>query len=153
MYRPIVANSSPAPFQMHSKDYLVRLTASELESVSLCHLCTVEELDLVAEIRGVGSNLRAGSTEWQGEYRGQIISLAWDWVRSGDGMPEVLRVVGPRTNVRLIDARGYDSPAEDEQEALWQWIGALTWQREAVAALAACPPHEGLISGCCTRQH
>lgn len=131
IFAPLVS-----PSAVHSHDYMVRLSRKDFEAVVLSHLFTADDPMVLADAKmPEAQGVRAGSTEWQGSFRGQAVSLAWDWLRLADGAMEPLAAVPPRTNVRVIDAKGYDLPADDEVEALWAWIALLEWRPEAQAAM------------------
>lgn len=121
-----------APFQMHSHDYLLRVAPRELDAIVLGHLCTVQDpsvlQDSAWEKRGP---LRAGYTEWHGSFRGRAVSLAWDWVELSDGALQPLAGVDPRSNLRLLDDKGYDLERAAECRALWARIEALPWRDAA----------------------
>lgn len=131
----IFASPSPVP-QMHSHDYLLRLSRVELEGLTLSHLYTFDEPGVLADA-GIepSAGVRAGSTEWQGSVEGRVVSLAWDWIQLADGAMQTLPAVAPRTNVRLLDNQGYDSLPVPETEALWACIARTDWQRQAAEAL------------------
>lgn len=69
-----------------------------------------------------------GMTEWTSSTCGHSVTLGWDWVLLRDG--GVLRdpTVPPRTNLLLIDERGYDCCGARFDEMLWQVIDAIQWQ-------------------------
>ena len=128
----LARNQAVAPFQMHSHDYLLRVAPRELDTIVLVHLCTVQDPgvleDTAWEKRGL---LRAGYTEWQGSFGGRAVSLAWDWVELSDGALHPLPAVPPRSNLRLLDPKGYDLDAAAECGALWARIEALPWRDAA----------------------
>jgi hypothetical protein len=123
---------------MHSHDYLLRLTREELDGLALSHLYTVDEPAVLADAglpHAVG--VRGGYTEWQGTLAGRVVSLAWDWVQLADGAFQPISAAAPRSNVRLLDGKGYDSARGAEAEVLWAFIARIDWQAEAAAALHA----------------
>lgn len=124
--------------QMHSHDYLLRLTRDELDSLVLSHLFTVDDPAVLADA-GVGpaAGVRGGYTEWQGTVGGHVVSLAWDWIQLADGAFQILPAVSPRTNVRLLDSKGYDSAPAEESDALWQYVARIDWRTPAAEALVA----------------
>lgn len=131
----IVAVPSTVP-QMHSQDYLLRLSGEELEALALSHLYTVDEPAVLADA-GIkqAPGLRGGYTEWQATVEGRVVSLAWDWIQLADGALHAMAAVPPRTNIRLLDSKGYDSAPESESNALWARIAQIEWQPHAAAAL------------------
>lgn len=124
--------------QMHSHDYLLRLTRDELDGLVLSHLYTVDDPAVLADA-GVSpaAGVRGGYTEWQGTIGGQVVSLAWDWIQLADGALQALPAVSPRTNLRLLDSKGYDSPPAEEADALWEYLARIDWRDHAAAALVA----------------
>jgi hypothetical protein len=133
----LARSQAAAPFQMHSHDYLLRVSPRELDAIVFAHLCTVQDpsvlQDTAWEHRGP---LRAGYTEWHGTMNGTAISLAWDWVELSDGALHPVTAVAPRSNLRLLDGKGYDLAPAAECEALWARIAAIAWRDEAVCGLA-----------------
>lgn len=133
----IFAAPSAVP-QMHSHDFLLRLTRAELDALAVSHLYTVDEPGVLSDAAlTVCGAVRAGCTEWQGTVEGRVVSLSWDWAQLPDGGMHPLPAVAPRTNLRLLDAKGYDSAPGVESEALWAFIARIDWQPQAVAALDA----------------
>jgi len=129
-------------------DYLVRVPASHLGRIVLEHLLTeqdaqVLELAFPPARRPRG---RAGLTEWEGRIDGCLVSLAWDWLELDDGRLQVLPLP-VRSNLMLLDERGYDLPREVCEPLLLGLIGRTPWQREVHAALAEAaalqPPAAG----------
>lgn len=120
-------------FQMHSRDYLLRLPPQALGRIVWHHLCTVEEPTVLScpPLPGV----RAGYTEWSGLWQGQMASLAWDWVSLSDGALQVLPGVAPRSNLRLLGVGGYDMDAQAETAAMWAFIRTLHWCVPTASAL------------------
>ena len=129
-------------FQMHSHDYLLRLSPQSLGRIVWQHLCTVEDLAVLDDPPPAG--VRAGYTEWSGSWQGQVASLAWDWVSLSDGALQLLEAVPPRSNLRLLAAGGYDMDHEAETSALWAFIRSLHWSGPAASALSG--PDGGFIS-------
>lgn len=129
----IVPSSRTAAPLAASHDHLVRLRPRELSAIVFQHLHTVQD-DLVLQ-DCAGPVRRAGITEWQGLHHGLLVSLGWDWVEMHDGLWR-LDAVPPRSNLRLLDALGYDLPAGEEAAALCVHIDGLAWQPAACLGLA-----------------
>lgn len=121
-------------FQMHSSDYLIRLSPQTLGRIVWQHLCTAEDPAVLDDPAPPG--LRAGYTEWSGLWQGRMASLAWDWVSLSDGALQLLATVAPRSNLRLLGAGGYDMAPQAEADALWAFIRSLHWTGPAESALA-----------------
>lgn len=133
----IFASPTSVP-QMHSHDYLVRLTRDELDCLVLSHLYTVDDPAVLADAAvGSAAGVRGGYTEWQGTVGSRVVSLAWDWIQLADGALQALPAVSPRTNVRLLDAKGYDSAPAEESNAWWEYLARIDWRAPAAAALVA----------------
>lgn len=119
---------------MHSHDYRIRVTCDDLASLRLRHLCTTEDLGSWGEM--LPSPTRAGSTEWHGEFAGRPVSVGWEWIQKDGGGLQALMDVPPRTNLMIIDAKGYDLPESEFVDALWCFLRQLAWQAEAVQDVA-----------------
>ena len=131
-----------AYLSMH--DYRVRLPGSQVGRIVLEHLLT-EQDGHVLELAFPGRrsrHRRAGLTEWEGQVDGCLVSVAWDWAELDDGRLQRLPLP-VRSNLMLLDERGYDLPSEASDRLLQRLIAGLPWQRELRAALAesaALPP-------------
>ena len=122
--------------QLHSHDHRVRLRAPALFTIVLEHGCTMQDFSVLYDkVPRHLSAASAGVTEWQGLFAGRLVSLGWDWLRLHDGALIADSTVGPRSNLQLIDAQGYDLGAQQCDAALWQWIRATPWQEQAARAL------------------
>lgn len=119
--------------QMHSRDYLLRLTPQALGRIVWHHLCTVEDPTVLDSPPLPG--VRVGYIEWSGLWQGQMASLAWDWVSLSDGALQVLPGVAPRSNLRLLGVGGYDMDAQAETAAMWAFISTLDWAVPTASAL------------------
>lgn len=125
-------------FQMHSRDYYVRLPSHALSAIEFEHLHSAhDEAVLDDALQTHGHQTRwAGSTEWQGQGADPV-SLAWDWVVQADGEVRLLAVVPPRTNVQVIDRKGYDLPQAQAIPHLLDLIETLPWKTRVLQALQA----------------
>lgn len=129
--------SAGAFAQMHSHDYRVRLFADELDDLVLTHLVTTEASDILNDARACGFAAgRAGTTEWQGLFRGRAVSIAWDWLQLSDGQLRTLALTAPRTNLRVLDQHGYDLMATEEA-LLWGLVQRHAWRPAVAATLRA----------------
>jgi hypothetical protein len=97
------------------------------------HLYSVQDESMSAD--SPDPLLRCGITEWQGAFGGAVVSLAWDWALRPDGQVFQLRAVQPRTNLKLIDAKGYDVRDALEAPVFWARVEALDWTRMVLEAL------------------
>jgi hypothetical protein len=126
--------TASASAQLHSHDYRVRLFEDEMNNLVLTHLSTVEVSDILNDARACGlAACRAGMTEWQGQFRGRAVSIAWDWLQLCDGELRTLALAAPRTNLRVLDQHGYDLMVSEEA-LLWGLVQRQEW-RPAVAAV------------------
>ena len=76
------ASTLAQDFQMHSRDYYVRLPSHALCDLEFEHLHSAHDdavLDDALQAHGRHTQW-AGSTEWQGQGANPPVSLAWDWV-------------------------------------------------------------------------
>lgn len=131
----------PATPQQHSHDYLVRVTAAALQAIVFEHYCTLQDSP------GPGSappQRRVGLTEWVGQAAGARVSLGWDWQQLDDGQALALQEVPPRSNLMVVDARGYDLPPAEVARHLWQVVRQIPWesyvQRELDSGFACLEP-------------
>jgi hypothetical protein len=130
-----VQASRQTTVQLHSHDYRVRLFADELDALVLSHLATTEADDILDDARACGFAAgRAGTTEWHGSCQGKAISIAWDWLQLSDGQLRSLALTAPRTNLRVLDKRGYDLVA-DEESLLWRLVQRHQWRAAVASAL------------------
>lgn len=133
----------PGTPQAHSQDYLVRVTADALRHIVFEHHCTVQDAGV---LDGGGTpascDCRAGITEWVGVVAGGArVSLGWDWLRLHDGQARPLTDCPPRSNLMVIDPRGYDLPLPDVVHHLWAAVRQIAWEdvvEEAEPELEAC---------------
>lgn len=132
---------------MSTHDYFVRVPGTVLPDIVLEHLYTEQDpaIQLDADVLLGRPGRRAGSTEWTGALGAVPITIAWDWVELDDGQITLLRTVGPRTNIMVLDVHGYDLPQAKVGDALWAMIEAAPWQSEVARALRessnAAPAH------------
>lgn len=126
-------------FQLHSRDYYVRLPSHALCHIEFEHLHSAHDeavLDDALQTHGNDTQC-AGSTEWHGQGASPAVSLAWDWVVQADGEIRLLSVVPPRTNVQVIDPKGYDLPQSQAVSHLLDLIETLPWRTKVLQALKA----------------
>lgn len=122
---------APGLPQLYGPDLLVRLRPSQLNDILFEHLCTTQEHAVLLDARqfiGV-SAIDGGATEWQGQYGQRVVSLAWDWVMTADGSLSALKTVAPRSNICLLDDKGYDMPDDEAGAWLFEHITQISWQR------------------------
>ena len=78
-----------------------------------------------------------GPARPSGRGRVPIPRSAWDWVVEADGEVRLLGVVPPRTNVQVIDRKGYDLPQAQAIPHLLDLIESLPWRTKVLQALQA----------------
>jgi len=115
--------------QMHSRDYYCRVPQRKAAELRLQHSATILEPSVLNEVRHLCLPGRvAGITEWHGVEQGYPISIGWDWMELQDGDIRPVMVIAPRTNIRLVDAKGYDVSEASAAPFLWALIASLPWQ-------------------------
>lgn len=132
------ASTATTPlFRAHSKDCYVRVSPAVLLGLPLQHLHTEEDPSVLADAAAaLGSRAAgAGFTEWAGQdAAGRSFSIGWDWALS-NGHLCMLGTVPPRSNVMLLDEKGYDLPQGESQRRLTALINELPWKRVVLQAL------------------
>lgn len=115
--------------QLFSHDYYFRIAQRKLGSLRLAHSFTDQDPAVFHEVRTLCLPARrAGITEWEGLGEGHPLSLGWDWMELEDGQVRPVTSVGPRTNIMVIDGKGYDLPQPASAACLWALIATLPWQ-------------------------
>lgn len=115
-------------------DGYVRISTSALPGIRLRHL--VSEKDPTISVGGddKGTITLTGHTEWTGEWRGQTLSIGWDWgVLRGSIM-----LVNPkeiRTNILLIGPDGRPERPQAARVHFLQWLEQVPWRRVGVEEL------------------
>lgn len=105
------------------------MTARDIEKMKLQHLYTE-----MLESRACGHVRCMGFTEWTGVQDGHSISLGWDWIRLDDGALVEHFDCPVRTNVMILDDKGYDLGHERSTIILQEKIRALAWQGDVAGA-------------------
>ncbi len=121
-----------APPTWLAPDRRLRMRAGELANVKVEHLETFQDAAVLEDARPAPY---AGSTEWHGHHGGTVVSIAWDWSGADDGDVRIVQAVSPRTNLQLLDAKGYDLPEAEAAAVLWRYIECRPWQQHVRAAL------------------
>jgi Domain of unknown function (DUF4902) len=122
---------------MHSNDYLIRTRHQALSGIEFQHLHTEQDATVLEDACDLPHSVIAGTTEWVGNIQGTMASIGWDWVQLHDGAVHALKQVAPRTNLQVIDPKGYDLSMKDTVAVLWSVIEALPWESE-VASTTHC---------------
>jgi hypothetical protein len=78
----------------------------------------------------------AGSTEWSGiAPDGKPTGICWDWAITQDLQVRMVLRVSPRSNVRLIDSKGYDLPLSQNAQQMFEVVRSIPWQNSILDAL------------------
>lgn len=120
------------------------MTIHDLYRTPLQHLYTE-----VLEAPKNGQSPRCmGFTEWSGERGGRIVSLGWDWVRLDDGALIESFDCAIRSNMMMLDAKGYDLGIEQAELLLREHIrAAVDWKKAVAAALLVTTPRDAALCG------
>jgi len=121
---------------MHSYDYLIRARHHALRGIEFQHLHSEQDDTVLKDAIDLpqARNWVAGTTEWVADIQGTVASIGWDWVQLHDGAVKALKHVAPRTNLQVIDPKGYDLSFDDAAAILWSVIEKLPWQSEVALA-------------------
>ena len=123
--------------QVYSSDYYFRIAAHDLADLELQHSVSVQDTAVLVDVHRLGlAGRRAGLTEWECLYQGSPLSLGWDWAELADGDIRAITLVAPRTNIKLIDIKGYDMTDEAATACLWAFVASLSWQRSVAQSLS-----------------
>lgn len=107
--------------QTFSRDMYVRLRAADIAALELIHLHS--------EVTGRAySTQPAGVTEWIGKHGQNMLSIAWDWIILSDGLFCMPSDAVIRTNIMLVDGRGYDTDPAATDKACALKVASLGWQ-------------------------
>ncbi len=109
-------------------DRYVRIPEAELTTIRLEHLTSAIDMSisLPEEISRVSTETVSGYTEWVAAWRGDQISVGWDWAF----FREQLILIHPqeiRSNVRLISASGLAMSPAQTCVRLASWLETLPW--------------------------
>lgn len=121
-------------FSSHSSDGKVRLSASMLYRIGLGHLYT-EVLHFAASGRA-----QTGTTEWSGQFRDRVVSLAWDWRKLDDGGLVESFEYQARSNLMIVCDRGYDQGVLKTDLVLQAFVRTLPWREEVGRAIQEMEP-------------
>ena len=71
---------------------------------------------------------------------GQIVSIGWDWALLAQGDIAPVLNAGPRSNLQLLDPKGYDLQGPRHDQALWGLICQLPWEEGIQLGPFPIPP-------------
>lgn len=106
----------------------VRMKAADIDSAKLTHLYS-------EVIRKSYGTQPTGITEWTGVFCQSLLSIAWDWILLNDGLYSIHAGSRIRTNILLVDGRGYDVDPDATEKVCVARIAALSWQEYLQAVL------------------
>lgn len=129
-----VAQSEPGVYAATPDGY-VRMRLAELQPIRFEHLFSYRDPALLAELLALGMPARlAGFTEWT-SVSTPAVSLAWGWYVASRSRAVLLAPDGVRSNLMLIDARGYDLGPKRTSELLHAWLHSLPWRSDVAVAI------------------
>lgn len=124
-----------------SPDGYIRLPLASLDALSFEHLYSERDESFLDELKGQTiPACSAGFCEWKSNGT-PAISLGWGWFIHCQTERMMLAPDGVRSNVMLIDARGYDLGAEKTSNLFCTWLGTFEWQDmvgKAIRSAMAC---------------
>lgn len=123
------------PTQMWvTHDFQIRIRESDLEKLRWQHVTTFT-LDGAAQDAPPNA-IKAGATEWMANFQDKSLSIGWDWYLDDANQIHSMEVVAPRSNILIIDAKGYDCPAEESTAILLSFIKQqFFWQGVVLSEL------------------
>lgn len=117
------------------RDGFIRLRLASLSFSSMHHLHSRIDEGLGDDLRSVGFETpKAGLTEWSVNGLPSA-SLGWDWYVSAVNNRMYAAVATLRTNLMLVDAKGYDL-GEYGSTLLQSWLTQWPWDSRVRHALA-----------------
>ncbi|MFC5608214.1 DUF4902 domain-containing protein [Variovorax soli] len=118
-----------------SADGYLRLQTQELGSISLQHLISNVDDEVIDPVQRCGAaTTLSGYTEWVSPAV-PALSIGWDWEwRGTPGQSEVVRLGLPRTNILVVSESSVPMTWEDSLQVLAHFIDAIDWQRAALDA-------------------
>jgi hypothetical protein len=118
-----------------SPDGYIRLPLASLNSLSFEHLFSDSDADFLQELREQTVPARsAGFSEWKSNTN-PAISLGWGWFIHSESERLMLAPDGVRSNVMLIDARGYDLGPGQTSNLFCSWLDTFEWEVAVSVAL------------------
>jgi len=117
------------------RDGYIRLSLKRLAMLHLVHVTSVCDNVLLAELIADAIPARlAGYTEWTSETP-PFVSLGWDWYGGEISRRCLLITNDVRSNIMLLDGRGYDLGMHRTSHFIASWLAALDWQDAVLSAL------------------
>ena len=124
-----------------SADSYIRLQLPALACESFVHKFSYADESFLEELNDQALGVSdAGFTEWQSEClngNGAVISLGFAWFRPAGNSPQLFVAEDPvRSNVMLLDAKGYDLGPQATANLLRSWLTQFPWQSEVAKTLS-----------------
>jgi hypothetical protein len=114
----------------------VRIKLSELASRTWTHQDTFTSTFIRAD--SPATALIAGGTEWSADFNGSNLTAGWDWYQDADSRICLLEKVPPRSNIVLIDEKGYDVPHDESDREVMMFLReAMFWQSDVLNAISS----------------
>jgi hypothetical protein len=111
--------------------HLVRVTGKQFLQLPWKHLFTT--IDSVVLNDAPENALVAGSTEWTAHFLTRKVSIGWDWYCTDfSAAPVLLTTVRPRSNVMLLDGKGYDQSDDVASEMIFQCLASDFWHADVM---------------------
>lgn len=113
---------------MLSHDGYIRLSFVNLASLSFLHIVSALDEELTTELllRAVPASV-AGYTEWISQTD-PCITLGWDWYRDAVEGRFMLADLDVRSNIMLVDSRGYDLGMAATASRIAVFLNTLNWE-------------------------
>jgi hypothetical protein len=132
-YLQLQSNRNQAPAR--SPDGYIRLRLASLNTLTFVHLFSESDAGFLHELQSqTVPAIAAGFSEWK-TMTDPVISIGWGWFIHEDSERMLLAPDGVRSNVMLIDARGYDLGSQRTSTLFGTWLSSFEWQSEVTMAL------------------
>lgn len=130
---PILSKPLSPPDLSLSADGYVRLSWSELQQISMQHLCSgLDEAHASVSHEGACVTEISGYTEWV-SLTNPVLSVGWGW-RIGLINQVVMQGLS-YSNIMLFDQHNQDYGSDKSQRLLAEWILTLDWQEKTKSAI------------------
>jgi hypothetical protein len=119
-------------------DGYVRMNYSALNALSLDHLVTFSDSEFLMELymQGIPA-ATAGFSEWK-TSTSNAVSLGMSWYVDLSTKRILLAPEPIRSNVMLIDRKGYDLGMPQTSRLLRNWLNLFNWQDQVSPVLLPC---------------
>ncbi len=106
--------------RIYRPDFAVRLREADFDKIPWQHSFSFADRGMLTE--SPWNSVIAGTSEWTGMLNGMMLSVGWDFYIAANGDVSCLQAVAPRSNIRLMDAKGYDEDDARTAAAIWRWL-------------------------------